>query len=140
MIKYYNKTHFACLQVFSLLLAVCSASPQYGGSPFRCSHAYTTVKEVVYEEVEENVCKPVYKTYQEEECKNVHKVVREGYTETVCDMGNEKHCIKTWQIDGYGNKVWVDNPNECKNIPTNKCHDEEKVYLCKNSLVLSYGR
>merc|ERR1712072_197829 len=116
--------------VFSLLLAVCSASPapQYGGSAHRCSNAYTTEKHIEYQERKRQECKTIEEPYKDKECKQVHKVVPERYTETVCDMGNERHCIKTWQLDEYGNKVWIENPNECQEFGTNQCHDEERTH------------
>merc|ERR1712038_1091016 len=36
-----------------------------------------------------------------------------------------KHCVKIWKTDDNGDKIWVENPNECKKYTEDVCVDEK---------------
>merc|ERR1712061_702126 len=109
--------------VVSFLVASVWSSP--APTYKKCSTVYTTVWDIEYTEKEEKVCKPKRETTTEPVCEQVPITTTEYYYETVCTMEDQKHCVKIWETDYNGNKIWVENPNECKKYTKDVCKDEK---------------
>jgi len=91
-----------------------------------CSTVYTTIWDVEWEETTERVCKDVCETYTERECKEVPVTTTEYYYETVCTMDDQRHCVKVWKVKENGEKVWVDNPEDCRKYTKDVCKEVKK--------------
>ena len=135
--------------VLFLLLATIStlAKPQYGSinnqnqvltTQNECRTEYQTLTEVVYDEIEEDICQNTYKTKcesvprrkctpnrqqkcqninvqecntrQEQQCNDVYREVNQPYTDSEC-WEEAQDCQKVWVDLGYGMKEWRDDPD-----------------------------
>ena len=63
--------------------------------------------------------------YFREECE-----YRTEYREKCADK-KEKVCEKFWKEDGYGGKVWTEDPSKCQYLEADECMDVPKpVKVC----------
>merc|ERR1711935_276446 len=82
-----------------------------------------------------NHCKKVKKVKYVEEydqtCHNEHKE-KSTYKE-VCTDDRKKVCEKFWQEDGYGGKIWTEDPSKCHWLQESECTQEPRpVKDCKD--------
>merc|ERR1712117_96121 len=97
-----NKSNFSCLKMKAAVLILCLAigyavaSPIGGGLQAKdCK----TVKKIKHGE------KCTYKTTYKEECSDK----------------KQKVCEKFWKEDGYGGKVWTEDPSRCHWLQESEC-------------------
>jgi len=123
--------------------------------PEGCRYENKLVQTIVEVETERKVCNP-YKDricdtkyrqacnpYQKEECRTVYKqecntryryqcetkyrTELEEYEEDECKKTYKRVCEATWVVDNYGDKVWQDDPNNCKQLPEDDCKPVKKT-------------
>ena len=46
--------------------------------------------------------------------------------EEKCVTEKTKACEKFWKEDGYGGKVWTEDPSKCHWLESDSCHDEPR--------------
>merc|ERR1712224_286323 len=123
-----NKSNFSCLKMKTAVLILCLAVGYAVASPI--GGDCKTVKKIKYEEK------------FEQECHNEHRekcTCKTTYKEE-CSDKKQKVCEKFWKEDGYGGKVWTEDPSrchwlkesECSRVPhpVKKCNDVEEN-VCK---------
>merc|ERR1712117_693839 len=112
-----NKSNFSCLKMRAAVLILCLAvgyavaSPNGGGQPQRTAGDCKTVKKIKYEEK------------FEQECRNEHRekcTYKTTYKEE-CSDKTQKVCEKFWKEDGYGGKVWTEDPSKCHWLKESEC-------------------
>ena len=47
-------------------------------------------------------------------------------SEKVCDDKQIQVCEKIWVEDGYGGKVWTEDPSTCRDVTKTECGDVER--------------
>jgi len=72
------------------------------------------------------VFKRVCEVKQKQECNNLEREVPEEYEDEECNDELIKACEFHWVIKG-GDKVWEEDPNNCKEIPQTQCHQVKKT-------------
>ena len=50
----------------------------------------------------------------------------ETVLEEKCVTEKTKACEKFWKEDGYGGKVWTEDPSKCHWLESDSCHDEPR--------------
>merc|ERR1712087_447509 len=66
-----------------------------------------------------------YDSFKTEECSTEYTTKYETYTDTECQTKEEHVCEFHWS--GSGNhKEWVKNPDKCRYVPKETCHDVKK--------------
>jgi len=79
---------------------------------------------------EDTECRTVFKRVcaikQRQECRNLEREVPEQYEEEECDDKLVKACEFHWVIKG-GDKVWEEDPHNCKEIPETQCQLVKKT-------------
>merc|ERR1712018_127039 len=121
-----NMKTLSLILCFAIAAAV--AKPQYGDDCSDCVNHCKTVKKIKY--VEE----------YEEECHNEHRQKCEYRTEykEECADKKQKVCEKFWKEDGYGGKVWTEDPSKCHWLKESECsrvpHPVKVQRCCGESL------
>merc|ERR1711934_587358 len=107
----------ALVLILCFAVAATVAKPPIGGDDCSdCVNHCKTVKKVKY--VEE----------YDQKCHNEHKekcTYKTTYKE-VCTDEKKKVCEKFWKEDGYGGKIWTEDPSSCHWLEADECHDEPK--------------
>jgi len=74
----------------------------------------------------------VCNSYNERKCDTKYrkscntKYRKEPYTDTVCQDNYQQVCEKVWVDDGYGGKVFKEDPHSCKKAKKTECHNVQK--------------